>query len=288
MVAEDLTAHVHQIEVVHRTVSFGAKHPPPGAAQPGVVVGVSGLRPAYHAPQRRPRIGYRPLPQLRTVDIDRVEHPAPGGPEIGILATGVTVGIGVDPRRVVAGMPPGLIEEVFVHQRIDIQRFERRTHSAEVVASCGKSPFDTASRFAEVALEHRIAAEVSQIAPDIGLAVIAVGHTPDLGIFAVVVQRHEAVAGHGTHERFTQGVGPLLVVVEMPGHLQPHGFGIGLGERTVNMPGHRSEVFGIPARQLHLVERIGPVNVVGAVQTGLLGEKFALNPGEQRVRRAEE
>ena len=68
----------------------------------------------------------------------------------------------------------------------------------------------------------------------------------------------------------------------MPGHLQPHGFGIGLGERTVNMPGHRSEVFGIPARQLHLVERIGPVNVVGAVQTGLLGEKFALNPGLQR------
>ena len=200
----------------------------------------------------------------------------------------MTVSIGVDPRRIVTGMPPSLIEEVFIHQRIDIQRFERRTHSAEVVTSCGKSLLDTASRFAKVAFEHRIAAAVSQIAPDIGLAVITVGHTPDLGIFAVIVQRYEAVAGHGTHERFTQSVGPLFVVVEMPGHLQPHSFGIDRGERTVNMPGHRSEVFGIPARQLHLVERIGPINVVGAVQTGLLGEKFTLNFGEQRIRRAEE
>lgn len=182
MVAENLTAHVHQIEVVHRTVSFGTKHPSPGTAQPGVVVGVSGLCPADHTPQRRPRVGYRPLPQPRTVDIDRVEHPAPCAPKIGILASGVTVSIGVDPRRIVTGMPPSLIEEVFIHQRIDIQRFERRTHSAEVVTSCGKSLLDTASRFAKVAFEHRIAAEVSQIAPDIGLAVITVGHTPDLGI----------------------------------------------------------------------------------------------------------
>ena len=79
-----------------------------------------------------------------------------------------------------------------------------------------------------------------------------------------------------------------FICIEEPAHLQPDCFGIYRCHRIENAFGDFCKSLRVPERGIHFIERIHSVNMIGAVELGLLFEKLFLDDSELRVHRAEE
>ena len=124
---------------------------------------------------------------------------------------------------------PSLLEDVFIHKGVAVEAFKGGTDTHEVVSTCLKSVFYPLVDDIEVAGQHRVAAKVAEVAPDVRHTVIAVGAFPNRLTLAVVVQQQATVLVEGGDISLDAVVNlPILALVpEEPGHLQPSGFGIG-------------------------------------------------------------
>ena len=277
VVAQHLTAQIDDIEQVSVPVgeATGLQHILPDAEEHPVVV--FNLRiggPVAVAGERRTGVGQGALSQAGCGSIDLVEQFEPGFPLAGYGASDTAVGPGLNPFLVGALMVPCLFEDIFIEEGVHIERFEGGAEAPEIRAAMTDHLFDAAAGFLQVAGQHGVAAEIAQIAPQEGLTEIRVGIAPHLGVLGKIVEQDHLVARNGIDKGVDARVGPVAPVeIEQPGHLEPAGFGIALGDGLVNGARHGGQIFRFPAGRLDFVERVGSVDVVCAVKTGLLFEK---------------
>ena len=184
---------------------------------------------------------------------------------------------------------PGLLEDILIHVRIAIESLQGGADAAHVGASVHESVLDLLVQVVELAHEGGIAAEVPQVAPDIGHTVEAFRPFPDLLPVAEVVQDQLLFLREGGQIGLHAVLGPVFpLVVEEPAHLEPDGFRIGLLQGLVHLPAYAAQILGLPAGRGELVEDVDAIDMVRSIDLRLLLDELLLDFGEQVAHRVQE
>ena len=184
---------------------------------------------------------------------------------------------------------PRLLQHIFIDIGIAVESLERAADSAEIVAAFAEGILHTFVNRLEIAHQHGVAAEVAQVAPDVGHAEELLGALPHLLPFAVVVEHQLALRREGGQVGLHAVVQPVLaLVVEEPAHLQPGGLRISLFKRFIDLAAHAAQILGFPGGRHQFVEDVDSVDMVGAVDFGLQGDELLLDLGVEVAHRIEE
>ena len=183
---------------------------------------------------------------------------------------------------------PRFVEHESIEVGIDAETLHRRPHPGHVTA-LRNGVVKPRRHLSDVALQHRVAAEVAQHAGDIRPAVEALSKSPQLRVVDIIVEQQCPVFRNAT-QIGTDYVGrPMLpVVIEEPAHLHPDALRVGLVERRVDMTGQHAQRVGRPTGWLHLVEAVETIQMVCAEHAALFIEKRLLQLVEARVGRRQE
>ena len=130
---------------------------------------------------------------------------------------------------------PSLSEKVLIDGLVQAKAFEGRADAHELgtaLCLCACKEFGVVF---VVALNLRHAAEVAEVAPNELVAVEMLGHSPNLGVVALVVEHNHLANGNGTQVGLDALWRPgSLVADEEPSHLEPNGFGINTCQRFID------------------------------------------------------
>ena len=183
---------------------------------------------------------------------------------------------------------PCFFKDKLIHERVAVESLECGADAAEVLSSVDERVFDAFIDFSDVAGEHRVAAEVAEVAPDVGHAVVSVGLLPDFLPLAVVVEQQLLLGRVGGDVRLDAVVRPVFPFVpEEPGHLQPHRVFVSSAQRFVHLSAHTLQVGRVIARRSNFVEQVDAVDMVCPVGLYLHVDEHLLHLLEERVHRVE-
>ena len=192
----------------------------------------------------------------------------------------------VHPRVHIGIRVPSPFKQIFINLRAHIKGFQRGADALHVGAGLTQSGRQSFLQIMDVAHQHRIAAEIAQIAPDERLPEERLRGAPHLRFFTEIIEKDQFFTGHSRQVGTQAFRGPRLAfVVKHPRHLQPSGLRVGLTQGVVDVFRHIRQIFRLPLRRVHLIERIHAIDVVGAENGCLLVQKTFLNLGKQRIRR---
>ena len=184
---------------------------------------------------------------------------------------------------------PSLVEDVFVGHLLHFKAFEGGTDAYQILAALLECLLEFLSRGLHIALNGRVAAEVAQIAPDIGLSEETVKVAPHLLELAVIVEHGHLAVRHASEHGFSALWGIVFaLIIEEPAHLQPLGLLVNGLEALVDVLGNFVEVFRFETGRIHLVEGVDAVDVVSSEQGGLFLDKEFLYLGIERIFAIEE
>ena len=173
---------------------------------------------------------------------------------------------------------PRLVEDVFKWELLHIEALKRRADALEVGTAIFQRRFEQFARLLHIALQHRVAAKVAEVAPNIRLTVELIVHTPHLHTLAEVVEHRHLALWQGGEHGFGHIFGPLVaLIVEEPAHLQPFRFLVDGFQRLIHMAREAADVATIVTWSLHFVEKVDAIDVVGAKEASLLLQEFALD-----------
>ena len=195
----------------------------------------------------------------------------------------------VDPLGIRLGIVPALAEHELIVIRIGAEALERRADPLHIVPAVGEGLLQIRDQGREIAVEQGVAAEIEQGAGDVRMPVEAFGDLPAQHPVHMVVQHDQPVLRHAAEEGLHQFGRPVHPVIDQePAHLKPARIRIGGRQGSIEVPSHGGKGLRIPRGCIHFVERIQAIEVIRAVQGGLLFDKGLLDPGVERILRGKE
>ena len=114
-------------------------------------------------------------------------------------------------------------------------------------------------------------------------------NAPNLLILTPIVKQDKLALRHSGEESLNALWSPCgLIEIEHPSHLQPCGLRVDVGEGAIDALSHCGKVGGVFRRQLHLIEGVDAVDMVGAELLNHLADVAMLYLSEEAVLRVEE
>ena len=188
-----------------------------------------------------------------------------------IFPANMAVGKFVYPLLGAEGIIPGQAEHEFMVVGIGPEAFQGGSHALEVGSSVAEGFSVERNEGGEVAVEQGVASEIQQGAGDVVVPVEPVSEFPTQDPVVVVIQHYHFPPRDASQEGFHILRGPMLAVVDQePSHLHPYCLGICGLQGIVEGRSHSCERGRVPARGIHFVEGVKPVEMVRAEQGGLL------------------
>ena len=178
---------------------------------------------------------------------DLIDHGVPECPVVRIYATQMAVGNVVDILVEINACVPSLGQHVLINGLVETETFQCGADANELFAAFGLGACNQLGVVFVVALYLRHASEVAEVAPDELVTIEMFGHSPYLGIVALVVEHNHLALGNGREVGLDAlGCPGSLVADEEPGHLKPDGFGVNTRQGFIDTSRNLGQRIGLP------------------------------------------
>ena len=106
---------------------------------------------------------------------------------------------------------------------------------------------------------------------------------PQLYIFTMIIQQNQFIGRNPGQQSFHPRCCPQFsIMIKHPCHLQPHGIGVSSSQRFIHIRRYLCQIFGFPARRIHLVKRVHTINMVCPEHLFLFFQETLLNLCKKR------